>query len=50
LILPVELTADCVERVQTALRIIREARAFNPTLTVLGALALAPNGIPAASA
>jgi chromosome partitioning protein len=41
LILPVELTADCVERVQTAVRIIREARAFNPTLTVLGALALA---------
>jgi cellulose biosynthesis protein BcsQ len=41
LILPVELTADCVERVQTALRIIHEARAFNPGLTVLGALALA---------
>lgn len=41
LLLPVELTADCVERVQTALRIIREARAFNPQLTVLGALALA---------
>jgi chromosome partitioning protein len=41
LILPVELTADCVERVQTAVRIIREARAFNPTLNVLGALALA---------
>jgi cellulose biosynthesis protein BcsQ len=41
LILPVELTADCVERVQTALRIIREARAFNPKLTVIGALALA---------
>lgn len=40
-ILPVELTADCVERVQTALRIISEARAFNPELTVLGALALA---------
>jgi chromosome partitioning protein len=40
-ILPVELTADCVERVQTVLRIIREARAFNPELTVLGALALA---------
>jgi chromosome partitioning protein len=40
-ILPVELTADCVERVQTALRIIREARAFNPSLTVLGVLALA---------
>ncbi len=41
LILPVELTADCVERVPTALRIIREARAFNPSLTVLGVLALA---------
>ncbi|MSQ94271.1 MAG: ParA family protein [Gemmataceae bacterium] len=41
LLLPVELTADCVERVQTGLRIIREARAFNPRLTVLGALALA---------
>lgn len=41
LLLPVELTADCVERVQTGLRIIREARAFNPHLTVLGALALA---------
>src|SRR5437867_1942014 len=40
-ILPVELTADCVERVQTALRIIKEARAFNPELIVLGALALA---------
>jgi len=41
LIMPVELTADCVERVQTALRIIHEARAFNPRLTVLGVLALA---------
>lgn len=41
LLLPVELTADCVERVQTGLRIIREARAFNPNLAVLGALALA---------
>src|SRR6266404_3977381 len=41
LLLPVELTADCVERVHTAVRIIKEARAFNPTLTVLGALALA---------
>ena len=41
LLLPVELTADCVERVQTGLRIIREARAFNPQLKVLGALALA---------
>jgi cellulose biosynthesis protein BcsQ len=41
LLLPVELTADCVERVQTGLRIIREARAFNPDLTVIGALALA---------
>ncbi len=41
LLLPVELTADCVERVPTALRIIREAAAFNPRLTVLGALPLA---------
>jgi cellulose biosynthesis protein BcsQ len=41
LLLPVELTADCVERVQTGLRIIKEARAFNPELKVLGALALA---------
>lgn len=41
LLLPVELTADCVERVQTGLRIIKEARAFNPNLNVLGALALA---------
>src|SRR4029077_399144 len=41
LLLPVELTADCVERVQTGLRIIKEARAFNPQLKVLGALALA---------
>lgn len=40
-LLPVELTGDCVERVQTGLRIIREARAFNPQLKVLGALALA---------
>lgn len=41
LILPVELTGDCVERVPTALRIIEEARAINPGLTVIGALALA---------
>src|SRR5437762_141016 len=41
LLLPVELTADCVERVQTALRILNEARAYNPRLQVLGALALA---------
>jgi cellulose biosynthesis protein BcsQ len=40
LLLPVELTADCVERVPTALRIIAEARSVNPHLTVLGALAL----------
>src|SRR5207244_1759140 len=40
LLLPVELTADCVERVETALRIIQEAQAINPALTVLGALAL----------
>lgn len=41
LILPVELTADCAERVSTAVRMIEEARAVNPTLRVLGALALA---------
>jgi chromosome partitioning protein len=41
LLLPVELTADCVERADTALRILGEARAFNPNLHVLGALALA---------
>lgn len=41
LLLPVELTADCVERVDTALRILNEARAYNPRLQVLGAVALA---------
>lgn len=41
LILPVELTADCAERVSTALRTIQEARAVNPGLRVIGALALA---------
>lgn len=41
LILPVELTADCAERVSTALRTIDEARAVNPGLRVLGALPLA---------
>jgi chromosome partitioning protein len=41
LILPVELTADCRERAETALRIIAEARALHPTLVVLGALTLA---------
>jgi chromosome partitioning protein len=41
LLLPVELTAYCVERVETALWIIEEARSMNPHLTVLGALALA---------
>lgn len=40
-LLPVELTADCVERVPTALRIITEAQATNPELRVVGALALA---------
>ena len=40
-ILPVELTADCVERMPTALRILDEARAFHPQLHVLGALVLA---------
>ncbi len=41
LILPVELTADCRERIGTALRIMDEARSLNPQLHVLGALALA---------
>jgi chromosome partitioning protein len=41
LILPVELTADCADRVPTALRTIQEARAMNPALKVLGALPLA---------
>jgi chromosome partitioning protein len=41
LILPVELTADCAERVETALRTIAEARSSNPGLRVLGALVLA---------
>ncbi|HUY90831.1 MAG TPA: ParA family protein [Pirellulales bacterium] len=41
LILPVELTADCADRVSTALRTIQEARAMNPGLRVLGALPLA---------
>ncbi len=41
LILPVELTADCAERVDTALRTIAEARSSNPGLEVLGALPLA---------
>lgn len=40
-ILPVELTADCSERIPTVLRILDEARASNPNLVVLGALALA---------
>lgn len=41
LILPVEVTADCAERVETALRTISEARSLNPSLRVLGALLLA---------
>lgn len=40
-ILPVELTADCSERIPTVLRILDEARALNPGLKVIGALALA---------
>lgn len=40
LLLPVELTADCVERVPTVLRVIEEARSHNPRLRVLGALPL----------
>lgn len=41
LILPVELTADCLERVGTVLSILEAARFGNPGLKVLGALALA---------
>ncbi len=41
LILPVELTADCSERVASVVRIIDEARGCNPGLKVVGALALA---------
>jgi len=40
-LLPIELSTDCVERVGSALRIIREARALNPAVTVIGALPLA---------
>ena len=40
-ILPVELTVDCSERIPTVLRILDEARALNPNRSVLGALALA---------
>jgi chromosome partitioning protein len=40
-ILPVELTADCLERIPTVLRVLREATAINPRLHVLGALVLA---------
>ena len=41
LILPVELTVDCLDRVEMAVDIISEARAENPLLRVLGALPLA---------
>lgn len=41
LLLPVELTADCSERVPSVLRIVEEARGLNPRLAVLGALPLA---------
>ena len=41
LILPVELTADCSERVTSVVRIIQEARVCNPSLQVVGAFALA---------
>jgi cellulose biosynthesis protein BcsQ len=41
LILPVELTADCADRVPMALELIAEARAANPGLRVLGAVPLA---------
>lgn len=40
-VLPVELTADCVERLPTVLRIITEAKSVNPHIKILGALALA---------
>ncbi len=43
-LLPLELTEDCLERLSTVLTIIAESRVFNPSLTVLGGipLALAP--------
>src|SRR6266850_2079302 len=40
-LLPVELSTDCVERVDSVLHIVQEARAVNPRLRVLGAIALA---------
>ncbi|MBI3465101.1 MAG: hypothetical protein HY000_18900 [Planctomycetes bacterium] len=41
LLLPVELTGDCSERVASVLRIVDEAKSLNPRLAVLGVLALA---------
>jgi cellulose biosynthesis protein BcsQ len=41
LILPVELTVDCLDRVEMAVDIISEAKAENPLLKILGALPLA---------
>ena len=41
LLLPVELTGDCGERVPSVLRIVEEARGLNPRLAVIGALPLA---------
>lgn len=43
LILPVELTVDCLERIDMAVDIICEAKAENPLLRILGALPLAEN-------
>lgn len=40
-VLPIELSSDCLDRVPLALRRLEQARAFNPTLEVLGALPLA---------
>jgi len=46
LILPVELTADCADRVEMALEIITEAKVSNPGLKILGALSLANRPYP----
>lgn len=41
LVLPIELKADCLDRVEMAMEIIAEARRANPGLCILGAIALA---------
>ena len=45
LILPVELTVDCLERIDMALDIIAEAKTENPMLRILGALPLAEKSV-----